>query len=108
VATDPCPLRPEVESFVQAFPGRVLFLDLETCGFSGTPLFLIGLLRQMDGDLVVEQLLARNYDEEPAVLVEFWSLLRQCEVLVTFNGKTFDWPFVLDRSTVHRIRPANP
>src|SRR5437867_55737 len=69
-AADQCRMCPEFDSFVQAFPARVLFLDLETCGFSGTPLFLIGLLRQADGELVVEQLLARTYDEEPAVLSE--------------------------------------
>lgn len=96
---------PELDSFARAFPSRALFLDLETCGFSGAPLFLIGLLRQVDGELVVEQLLARNYAEEPAVLAHLWRLLPNYDVLVTFNGKSFDWPFVLDRTTAHRLRP---
>ena len=95
--------QPELDCFVRAFPRRTLFLDLETCGWSGAPLFLVGLLRQLDGELVVEQLLARDYAEEPAVLERLWGLLSDFEVLVTFNGKTFDWPFVVDRSTVHRI-----
>ena len=96
---------PDLDSFVRAFSERTLFLDLESCGWSGAPLFLIGLLRQLDGELVVEQLLARNYAEEPAVLQQLWRLLPDYDVLVTFNGKTFDWPFVVDRSTVHGLHP---
>jgi uncharacterized protein YprB with RNaseH-like and TPR domain len=97
-------LHPELDSLVRSFPSRALFLDLETCGFSGSPLFLIGLLRHLDGELVVEQLLARDYAEEPAVLAHLWGLLPNYDVLVTFNGKAFDWPFVLDRTTAHRLR----
>src|SRR5206468_10831997 len=92
----------ELDAFSRAFPRRVLYLDLETCGFSGAPLFLIGLVRETGGELVVEQLLARNYSEESAILAHLWDLLPAYDVLVTFNGKAFDWPFVLDRSTVHR------
>ena len=94
---------PELDSFARSFPLRALFLDLETCGLSGAPLFLIGLLRHLDGELVVEQLLAREYAEEPAVLAHLWGLLPNYDVLVTFNGKSFDWPFVLDRTTAHRL-----
>jgi len=103
IATDWDAPDPELDSFFRAFPQRTLFLDLESCGWCGAPLFLVGLLRQLDGELVVEQLLARDYAEEPAVLEQLWSLLADYDVLVTFNGKTFDWPFVVDRSTVHRF-----
>lgn len=101
-------LHPELDSLARAFPSRALFLDLETCGFSGAPLFLIGLLRHVDGHLAVEQLLARDYSEEPAVLAHLWGLLPNYDVLVTFNGKAFDWPFVVDRSTAHRLALAGP
>jgi uncharacterized protein YprB with RNaseH-like and TPR domain len=93
----------ELHAFDQAFPDRTLFLDVETCGFSGTPLFLVGLLRSLDGEMFVEQLLARDYAEEPAVLRYFWKTLALHDVLITFNGKSFDWPFVVDRSTCHRL-----
>lgn len=94
---------PELDSFVRAFPRGTVFLDLETCGFSGAPLFLIGVLRHADGELWVEQFLARDYTEEPAVLAHLWTALADAEVLVSFNGKSFDWPFVLDRSMVHGL-----
>jgi uncharacterized protein YprB with RNaseH-like and TPR domain len=96
-------LHPDLCQFSGAFPTRCVFLDLETCGFSGSPLFLIGLLRSIDGELVVEQLLARDYTEERGILHQLWQTLADYDVLVTFNGKSFDWPFMLDRSVAHRV-----
>lgn len=84
-----------------------VFFDLETCGFSGSPLFLIGLCRVENGVWVMEQLFARGYDEEAAVLQAFAERLLPTSLLVTFNGKSFDWPFVCDRLVRHRL-PAPP
>ena len=84
---------------------------METCGFAGSALFLVGLLRQIDGVPMVELLVARNYAEEQAILETLWQTVAGHDVLVTFNGKSFDWPMVLDRSTRYRLagkRPAAP
>ena len=51
------------------------FSTLETCGLSGSALFLAGLLRPIDGRLAVELLLARDYSEESAVLASLWQRL---------------------------------
>ncbi len=93
----------EFAALVTAMPDRVLLLDLETCGLSGAALFLVGVLRQIDGTPTVELLLARNYAEEHAVLESLWQTVAGHEVLVTFNGKAFDWPMVLDRSIRYRL-----
>jgi uncharacterized protein YprB with RNaseH-like and TPR domain len=100
----------EFTAFVRALPDRTLLLDLETCGLAGAALFLAGLLRCIDGAPVVELLLARNYAEEAAVLESLWQRLANHDVLVTFNGKSFDWPMVLERSIRHRLetRRAGP
>jgi uncharacterized protein YprB with RNaseH-like and TPR domain len=96
-------LHPELFAFAEHFPLSTLFLDLETCGFSGSMLFLIGVVWH-DGDAwVLDQLLARNYSEERAVLETLWNIASRNQVLVTFNGKSFDWPMVADRSTLHRF-----
>ena len=95
----------EFATFVAALPDRTLLLDLETCGLAGAALFLVGVLRQIDGTPTVELLLARNYADEAAVLASLWHLLANHDVLVTFNGKTFDWPMVLERSVRHRLQP---
>jgi uncharacterized protein YprB with RNaseH-like and TPR domain len=94
----------ELRALAANLPDRVLLLDLETCGFAGSAIFLIGLLRQIDGGLWVELLLARNYAEERAILESFWSRIGDHRVLVTFNGKSFDWPMIRDRSIRHHLK----
>lgn len=97
------PAAHELRELVAAFPCETLLMDLETCGLSGSPLFLVGLLRHIEDRLAVELLLARNYAEEHAVLMSFWQRAAAHRVLVTFNGKSFDWPMVLDRSARHLV-----
>lgn len=91
----------EIGELIAAFPRDVVLMDLETCGLAGSPLFLVGLLRHVDHRLAVELLLARNYAEEHAVLASFWQRAAAHRVLVTFNGKSFDWPMLVDRSARH-------
>ena len=101
-----------MHAFIHAFPHRVTLLDLETCGLSGSALFLIGLLHRVDDRLAVELLLARDYSEEAAVLASLWQRIHADGVVVTFNGKSFDWPMVIDRSRRHLLfrgtRPPAP
>lgn len=103
-AVEPTVVMPEdMTALMDALPERAVLLDLETCGFSGAALFLVGLLRAIDGRLTVELLLARHYGEEHAVLASLWRRLAEVDVLVTFNGKCFDWPMVMDRSRRHLL-----
>lgn len=86
-----------------------LYFDIETCGFAGTPVFLIGAMRLHDGRMCLQQFLARDYGEEAAILHQFAGLLDGVHTLVSFNGKSFDWPFVADRAVLHRLSlPARP
>ena len=94
---------PEMIALASHFPRSTMFLDLETCGFAGSAIFLIGLLRQTDQGLAIELLFARNYAEERAILESLWMAASENEVLGTFNGKSFDWPMVHDRSTRHLL-----
>jgi uncharacterized protein YprB with RNaseH-like and TPR domain len=82
---------------------RMLFLDLETCGLSGAPVFLAGLGLVGERDLVFRQLFARTYAEERALLHELNRVAREFDFLVTFNGKTFDVPYLRDRAVHHRM-----
>src|SRR5579885_306022 len=87
------------------YPHRWIFVDLETCGLhreTALP-FLIGLARWTDHGLEFEQLLARDYAEEPAILLEAASRLASFRVLVTYNGRHFDWPVLEAR---HRLLRA--
>ena len=84
------------------------FLDLETLGFHGRPLFLIGLLARLDNSWEVVQLLARDYAEEEAILQKFCELAEVEPVWQSFNGKSFDVPFLRNRAAFFRIRFPEP
>ena len=84
-------------------PEDLLFLDTETCGFSGTAIFLVGLMQYAAGELVFDQYLARDYSEEPAILHACAERYETAGVLVTFNGKRFDMSMVRERCAVHGI-----
>ena len=76
----------------------VVFLDLETTGLGSSPLFLIGVMAYSDGELHVEQLFARDYSEERAVIAQFAEEYLGKPVLLTFNGKSYDLPFLRTRA----------
>jgi hypothetical protein len=87
---------------------RWLFLDTETTGIAGgtgTYPFLVGLGWWEGGGLQVEQLFMREYSEEPSLLVALAERLAERPVLITFNGKSFDWPLLETRYRMTRTIP---
>src|ERR1700676_513282 len=90
-------------------PEKWLFLDTETTGLAGgtgTYAFLIGLAWWDAGGLQVEQLFMRDFAEEHSVLCQLAARLDERPVLVTFNGKTFDWPLLENRFRMTRSIPV--
>jgi len=88
-----------------ADPSKWLFLDTETTGLAGgtgTYAFLIGLAWWDAGALQVEQFFMRDFGEEHAILHEVAERIAERPVLVTFNGKAFDWPLLENRFTMTR------
>jgi len=86
-------------------PTKWLFLDTETTGLAGgtgTYAFLIGLGWWDAGGLQVEQLFMRDFTEEHSILQELSTRVVERPVLVTFNGKSFDWPLLENRFTMTR------
>ncbi len=88
--------------------GSALFIDLETCGFAGNPLFLIGAMWWDRDDFQIAQLLARDYSEEKGVTHAAARLVAARPVLVSFNGKSFDWPMLRERAAVNRVSMPEP
>jgi uncharacterized protein YprB with RNaseH-like and TPR domain len=85
-----------------------LFLDTETTGLAGgtgTYPFLVGLAWWEGGGLEVEQLFMREYSEERSLLVALAERMAERPVLVTFNGKSFDWPLLETRYRMARTIP---
>ncbi len=84
-------------------PSDMIFMDVESTGLGSSPLFLIGTMVWRDEGLVTRQFFARNYAEEAAVIGLFLDEYRAKKVLVTFNGKSFDLPFIRCRAAVHGL-----
>ncbi len=85
---------------VKRKPESFVFLDTETSGLAGgtgTYAFLIGVGRFTDEGFILSQFFMRDPYEEPAQLAALQSALVDCEVLVTYNGKSFDVPLLNTR-----------
>lgn len=95
-----------------ASPAEALFLDTETTGLgggAGTLAFLVGLAAfDAAGRLEVEQLLLQSPSEERALLVRLEQRVAAASMLVTFNGKSFDWPLLRTRFVMNRMTPPDP
>lgn len=86
-------------------PTQWLFLDTETTGLAGgtgTYPFLVGIAWWDAGGLEVEQFFMREQSEEHSLLVALAERIAERRVLVTFNGKSFDWPLLETRFRMTR------
>ncbi|MDG0789561.1 ribonuclease H-like domain-containing protein [Cohnella ginsengisoli] len=90
---------------------RLLFLDTETTGLgvgSGNLPFMIGF-GYADGEagtFTVEQLLIRHPGEERAMLAYLLGKFAGVTHLVTYNGRSFDWPVLTSRFVLNGWRPS--
>ncbi len=79
-------------------PEEIIFIDIETLGlYYIHPVFLVGMLSFKDGQGEVHQLLARNPIEEKALLLETINRIKQAAIIVSFNGRSFDVPYLKGR-----------
>jgi hypothetical protein len=79
-------------------PEDYVFLDIETLGLFSRPVILFGIGIIDNGNLSVHQYLLRDIDEEQAALMAtLVHMSGDRPALVTFNGKSFDVPYVSDR-----------
>ena len=43
---------------------------------------------------------------EPEIIQKFWDTIKSYNQFITFNGRSFDCPFIMVRSAVHKIKPV--
>lgn len=79
------------------------FMDIETKGLSNVPIILIGVAEIKGKNIISSQYFLRDYSEEASVIDGYLSHLDEDSVHVTFNGKTFDVPFIKNRCGYNRI-----
>lgn len=88
------------------FP-RTVFIDLETTGLSGgagTLAFLVGCGFFDLGAFQVRQFLLTSHAGERALLAAVADFFHGADLIVTYNGKTFDVPVMETRWMFHRQR----
>jgi uncharacterized protein YprB with RNaseH-like and TPR domain len=91
---------------------RALYLDTETTGLAGgtgTVAFLVGLARFEDESFCLEQLVVPQLGSETPVLARLAQRIAAASCIVTYNGKSFDWPLLRTRFVLARLPvPALP
>jgi uncharacterized protein len=88
-----------------ANPETWAFLDTETTGLSGglgTCAFLVGVGRITKEGFRVRQFFMRSYTEEASLLDALSRYLRKFQVLITYNGASFDQPLLESRYRLNR------
>ena len=83
---------------------NMLFMDIETLGLKDAPLILIGVAEVSNDGLIINQYLLRDLKEEKAVLESFIAHQNDNNIYVTFNGRSFDVPFIRNRMHYHGIK----
>lgn len=84
----------------RAHPSTWAFLDTETTGMSaasGACAFLVGVGSIDNEGFRVRQFFMRDYGEESSVLHSLSAWLSRFDVLITYNGKSFDQPLLETR-----------
>lgn len=92
-------------------PERWAFLDTETSGLSGGAgsfAFLVGVGGITANGFVLKQFFMRDHGEEPSMLKALSAYLDQFDLLVTYNGRTFDQPLLETRYRLQRIPEPFP
>jgi len=72
-------------------------IDIETMGLSERPIILLGIAKPTKDHICTSQFLLRDIEDEPSAI---WSLISQLEPnssLITFNGRSFDIPYIKQR-----------
>jgi len=84
---------------------KLLFFDMETTGLggSGTVPFLIGLGSVIDKSFQVRQYFLPDYPDEAAMLEAVREEFDKDTIIVSYNGKSFDMPILVDRLIINRV-----
>jgi uncharacterized protein len=93
-------------SLCATMSSRTVFIDLETTGLSGgagTVAFLVGCGYFDLGAFQVRQFLLTSFSAERALLTAVAEFFDAADLIVSYNGKTFDVPVMEMRWTFHRM-----
>lgn len=102
----------KLENFTSAYPldklaspERILFLDIETTGFTAksSVLYMIGCAYYDGNSFYTKQWMAENYDQEKEILTAFFEFASRYQCLIHFNGNNFDLPYLLQKCAQYNL-----
>ncbi len=82
---------------------NLLLLDIETLGLFTRPIILLGIVKISEGEIWINQYFVREIKEEPSALAGFLSQINRGGVLITFNGRRFDIPYIRERLAYYQM-----
>jgi uncharacterized protein YprB with RNaseH-like and TPR domain len=88
----------------------IVLVDTETTGLgsgTGTLPFLVGVGTWDGGEFVTQQLLLPEQSDEAGYLEALEALIPPEACLVSYNGRSFDWPLIVTRYRLHGRRPPS-
>ncbi|MGC9517921.1 MAG: ribonuclease H-like domain-containing protein [Methanomicrobiales archaeon] len=80
-----------------------VFMDIETLGLKSRPIILIGEAFLHKNRIIVNQYLLDELNQETGILYAHLSGMSDESVYVTFNGRSFDVPYIKDRLNYFQI-----
>ncbi|MGD2249035.1 MAG: ribonuclease H-like domain-containing protein [Candidatus Methanofastidiosia archaeon] len=83
---------------------KFLMVDIETMGLFSRPIVLCGVAEIKSKTLAITQYLIRDISEELAALSGFLSHIDESSMFVTFNGKSFDIPYIQQRLIYYGVQ----
>lgn len=82
---------------------KIAVLDIETQGISrDESIFLAGILEQINNVSVIRQYCAYTENKEKG-LIKWVKEQIKGKTIITYNGKAFDFPFLISRAEYHNI-----
>jgi len=94
------------EDLLEFDPMNASFIDTETTGLmggTGTVTFLVGVGFFEKDQFILDQCFMRDYDDEEGMLHYLADLFKEREIIVSYNGKSFDMPLLRTRFISNRV-----
>ena len=89
-------------------PLRFATFDIETTGLDASYGRILCACFKFTDEEDVRTVVSRRYKDEPRALRQIHALYKKADVIVTWNGKLFDLPFVNARTMIRRKEAQCP
>ncbi|MCC7553198.1 MAG: ribonuclease H-like domain-containing protein [Methanobacteriaceae archaeon] len=79
------------------------FMDIETLGLLNCPIILIGVAEIKKDNIITSQYFLEDKSQEKSVISSYLSHIDEDSIHVTFNGASFDIPFIKNRASYYNL-----